>query len=108
MLEPKDDTTKDLGAILEIPVTKTKKNIGWETLPHGCKLWEVNLADLTDIQPASYKSSAIDGRQIHHQVIIKPGYFYAMAINKKNALRKFWKVNPGFRKASHQPPKDPV
>ncbi len=94
--------------VAEIPVRKTKKMMGWEYLPHGCKVWEINLSDLADIQEAKYKQSTlkiaparllgeIPTKELHHQVIIKPGYFYAMASNKKNAIRKFRKVNPGFK-----------
>lgn len=94
-IDPIPDKSRE--TILEVPVRKTKKMMGWERLRHGCKLWEVNLSNLDDVKEAKYKSSVLDGKVLHHQVIVKPGYFYAMAINKRNALKKFWKSNPGFK-----------
>lgn len=101
MIESIPDTSKDK-TVQEIPVLKTRKNMGNTVLPHGCKLWAINLADLNDIEEVEFKTSTLTQgflgtNQIHHQAIYKKGYFYAMAINKKNALRKFWKCNPNFR-----------
>ncbi len=99
MFEKIDDTSKD-GVVAEIPVLKERKMLGWERLKPGCTLFEINLADLSDVKPVVYKKTTIDKGIVHNQVIIKPGFFYAMAINKKNALRKFWKTNPRFKPAS--------
>ena len=58
----------------------------------GQKLWELNPAT-GEIKEVPMKDTSVDfvSNSVTHQVVTKDGCKYVLAINKKNAQRRFFK-----------------
>lgn len=74
---------------ITIPAKRGRQHLGRVIIKPGQKLWQLNLATL-DISPVEYDVTAVnlDG-SISSQVVTKENHMYCVAINKKNAERKF-------------------
>src|SRR5690348_16249236 len=70
-------------------IKKQTVHLGRVKVRPGQSLWELNISTL-EVVPVKYDVTAvgIDG-SINSQVITKEDHLYCVAINKKNAVRKF-------------------
>lgn len=76
-------------------VKKPIKLIGTVKPQRGQIMWELNLNDGA-VNPATYNEATVNTKgEIRKKLIMKDGFLYALAINKRNAQKKFLKMLRG-------------
>ncbi len=87
---------------------KQKKQIEHELIgkiiPHeGHTIWQINKETL-DVDKAKYSNATyVYGAENKKEIIIKGGFAYVSALNKKNALRQYKKGRNGGKEADESP-----
>jgi len=92
---------------IEISV-KQQKQVEYEyvgqIIPHeGHCIWEINNQTL-EIQKAKYSNSTyVFGGENKSEIVIKKGYSYVSALNKKGALKKYKEGKTGGKQITTNP-----
>ena len=92
---------------LEITIKQKKqveKKLISEIVPHeGHKVWKINKETLK-IEEAKYLNTAFYiGKENKKEVLIIEGFEYVSALNKKNALKLFYKGKVGGKEVIENP-----
>jgi hypothetical protein len=77
---------------------KEKELIG-KLIPHpGHRVWEINI-DTLEVEEAKYeqKHTFIFGQNNNREIIVRKGFAYIAALNKKSALKKYVKGENGSK-----------
>lgn len=89
---------------IEIPVIKKELKVAKASMFRGLKMWEVNM-DTEECKLAELKITQLTTRNIVfeaqgvlsnpvmlHKVVYREGCYYTQALNKKNAMRHFYRA----------------
>lgn len=98
---------QDIKARIEVSV-KQKRQVEYELIgkiiPHeGHVIWQINKQTLS-IERAKFSNATyIFGSENKKEIIIKDGYAYISALNKKNALKKYKQQKNGSKEVDKNP-----
>lgn len=97
----------DIKTRVELSV-KQKKQIEYELIGHiipheGHVIWQINKETL-QIERAKFSNATyVFGGENKKEIIIKDGYAYVSALNKKNALKKYKNKTNGSKQVDKNP-----
>lgn len=87
-----DKVEKDeVKIVTQKQIEKKKVFLGSVRLRLGHTCFEIN-RETIEVKAAEFKTSAEFGKAVRKEIVVTPGCVYVIALNKKNALKKFNKT----------------
>lgn len=87
--EPIKKSSDQIEIVDQSQVKRHRDHLGTVKLQRGQRLYELNL-DTLDIMPVLIKDLSVDiGGSLHRDYTVKENHLYVVALNRRNAERKF-------------------